>query len=232
MVSVVIHTNLNLPNQVNCANWLKSGFDAQGVTCHVTGDKHAEADVHVVQGPWYCYNDWLGQDNVLWLNRCHYGCPDTVVTLGWLRSDGSRDFRNQGMAFAKGALPELKPKKERQSRAVVFGDYGRDPSDLIEWARGECDAVFFRPHPQDKRSTKLLAPDWDMATTLEHCDIAAGHSTTALIEAELAGLHTYSTDPNHPVQNITDREQWLIDLSWTQWSAEEMKRGDFWEHLH
>jgi len=232
MVSVVIHTNLGLSNQVESAGWLKEGFAQHGIDAKITGDKHKPADIHVVQGPWYAYNEWLGKENVLLLNRCFYGHPRFDISLGWLLPDGSRDFRTQGMVAGKGQLPELKPRKDSRRRAVVFGDYGRDPVDEVKLARDKYHAAFYRPHPQDKRSCKLMAPDWSLEDIWDLADGAVGHSSTVLVQAEINGLHVHSTDPNHVCNGIEDRQEWLNRLSWCQWNAEELKRGEFWEHLH
>ena len=233
MVSVVIHSNLYLANQVESAGWLKQGFDRHGLDCEVTSDRRQPADIHVVQGPWYAWNQWLGQDNVIWLDRCFYGHHRFDLSIGWLKPDGSRNFKNQNMQAGKGKLPELKPPKKGRDCAVVFGDYGMHPKHLVEYSRLHFGRTYYKPHPADTGQVSLvLAPKW----TLEQCwaiaDVAVGHSSTVLVEAELNGLYVYTTDPYHVCQDISDREQWLIDLSWAQWSFEEIVNGDFWEHLH
>lgn len=227
---VIIHTNQALENQSVCADALKAGFDRLGVTCEVTADKTKKGDIQLIQGPWYCYKEWIGKPNVLWLNRCYYGCHKTVLSIGWLNADGSRDFKNKDMPEGKGKLPELKAKKTGRHSAVVFGDYGRDPLPDYNYARRKYDAVYFRPHPQDAKSLGLTLR-CDLHTIFDMADVAVGHSSTVLVDAEINGLHVDSTDPLHVVHH-TDREQWLKDLSWTQWSLEEIRRGDFWSHLN
>ena len=114
MVSVVVHTNSSLKNQLESAAWVAEGFRRHGVTVNVTPDKYLKADVQVVQGPHYCLEYWRPRSmdsRVLWLNRCYYGDGRFDLSLGWLRPDGSRDFRNAGKAEANGTLPELKPEK-------------------------------------------------------------------------------------------------------------------------
>lgn len=232
MVSVVIHCNMHLANQTETAGWLQDGFRKHGIRAEITPDRYKNADVHVVQGPWYAFNQWLGQPNVLWLDRCFYGHPRWDISLGWLMPDGSRDFRNQDKAEGKGAVPELRPQKHTKRTAFVFGDYGRDPEDEIVLARREYDAVFFRSHPQDKRCCRLMEPALSLADIWEQADAAVGHSSTVLVEAAINGLHVHSTDPRHVVNGIEDRQDWLNRLSWCQWNHEELKNGDFWEHLN
>ena len=232
MVSVVIHSNPHLPNQIESAKWLKQGFDRHVLGCVITADKHLEADIHVVQGPHYAFNEWLGKPNVIWLNRCYYGHHRFDLSIGWLKPDGSRDFKNKNMSSGKGKLPELKPKKTRQECAIVFGDHGMNPKKLIEYSRIHYGRTYYKPHPADMgQVSPVLAPKW----TLEQCwaiaDVAVGHSSTVLVQAELNGLHVYSTDENHVCQNIDDRTAWLNDLSFAQWGHTEIMKGDFWEHL-
>ena len=234
MASVVIHTNTGLQNQRECAAWLAEGFKRHGVTVDVTADRCRPADVQVVQGPWYCLDYWQPRSadhRVLWLNRCFYGDGRFDLSLGWLRPDGSRDFRIDGAADAKGTLPELKPRKERDRCAVVFADYGRDPRpDVIE-ARQNYQAVFFRPHPQQDVDTKAITLKCPLSHVWELGDVAIGHSSTVLVEAEINGLKVISSDPLHVVHHDGDRQAWLNRLSWAQWNHEELQRGEFWEHL-
>lgn len=234
MVSVVIHTNLWLANQLESAQWLAEGFQAHGITAEVTGDKTKAADVHVVQGPHYCFDYWRQRSadhRVLWLNRCFYGHDRFDLSIGWLRPDGSRDFRIGSDAVGKGILPQLRQRKHAGRAAVVFADYGRSPDDDIAAARKTYDAVFFRPHPREPRQAPVLTLSGPLDGVWALADVAIGHSTTALVQAEIEGLRVVCSDPLHVVHHDGDRERWLNRLSWCQWNHEEIKRGDFWSHL-
>jgi len=201
-----------------------------GVTLDVTADKTKAGDIHIVSGPWYALDEWRGKPNVLWLDRTFYGDAHDVISLGWLNADGSRDFRNSDKIEGKGALPELKPTKIRKGTAIVFGDYGRDMEAECKLAR-KFERCYFKPHPQDSQPKSpfntLRCP---LHIALELADVAIGHASTVLVDAEIAGLHVMSTDSRHVVHN-SDRELWLKRLSWAQWSLEELSNGDFWEHL-
>lgn len=235
MVSVVIHTNPGLPNQVESAAWVAAGFQRHGIKADITADKCKPADVQVVQGPWYCLDYWQPRSadhRVLWLNRCFYGDSRFDLSLGWLRPDGSRDFRIGSDAVGKGNLPQLKPVKERGRAAVVFADYGRDPTEDVADARLHYQAVFFRPHPRDRRQTSVMTLNGPLEHVWELGDVAIGHSTTVLVEAELNGLKVISSDPLHVVHHDGDRVAWLNRLSWAQWHFDEIERGDFWSHLN
>ena len=234
MVSVVIHSNPHLANQIESSGWLQSGFKAHGINAEITADKNKAADIHVIQGNWYAYNEFIGKPNVLFLNRCFYGDARFDVSLGWLRPDGSRDFMNHGMVRAKGSCPNVRPRKDRKRRcAVVFADYGIDPQAMILDARMRYDSVFFRPHPAQDRATPVMTLKGSLDAVWEIADVAISGSSTVLVDALIQGLHVESTDPLHVVQSCgEDRQAWLNDLSWAQWHGPtELMNGDFWEHL-
>ena len=131
------------------------------------------------------------------------------------------------MAFAKGDLPELKPLKPERKTAVVFADYGR-AHQADHWAldaRLKYKPVFTMRHPADMENFHTLDEMW------KRCDVAIGGTSTVLVEAVLNGLHIERCDPIHVCAGMTNREQWLMDLSWAQWNHTEIVSGDFWEHL-
>jgi hypothetical protein len=232
MVSVVVHSNPGLKNQIESAGWLRAGFIRHGLDVDVTADRSKRGDVNVIQGPWWAYQQLLGTDNTLFLDRCFYGHPRWDVSIGWLNADGSRDFRNECMGQPKGELPELKPRKTRQRHAIVFGDYARDARADVLAAREKHACVYFRPHPQEPhRHAGALR----MVGTLEGvwalCDAAYGHSSTVLVDAVINGLHVESSDPRHVVNGSGNRDKWLARLSWANWSHAEIIDGSFWEHL-
>lgn len=236
MVSVVIHTNLHLANQIESAEWLRQGFAAHGIDAEITADRQKRGDVQVVQGPWYALDYWTPRSAdhpVLWLDRCFYGDARFDLSIGWLRPDGSRDFVNDGAAGEKGLLPQLQPAKQARRSAVVFGDYGRDHAEDIYEARKRFDAVYYRPHPQDGSGVpKAMSLSGDLAAVFALGDVALGHSSTVLVQAAIEGLAVESTDPRHVVQQLNgSRERWLAWLSWAQWSHSEIMAGDAWEHL-
>ena len=231
-MNIAIHTNMGLANQIESAGWLQSGFQAHGINAEITADKNKVADIHVIQGNWYAYNEFIGKPNVLFLNRCFYGDARFDVSLGWLRPDGSRDFMNHGMARAKGSCPDVRPRKESRRCAVIFADYGIDPQAMILDARMRYDSCFFRPHPAQDRTTPVMTLKGSLDVVWEIADVAISGTSTVLVEALIQGLHVESTDPLHVVQSCgEDRQAWLNDLSWAQWSHTELMNGDFWEHL-
>lgn len=236
MVSVVIHTNLALDNQVETAGWLKAGFAVHGIDAEVTADKNKQADVRVIQGNWYAYREGLAAckagQRVLYLGRCFYGHPRWDISLGWLQPDGSRDFFNDCAADPKGTLPRVKRVKDDRRCAIIFGDYDRDHTAQVKQARLKYDSVFYKPHPAQRRETPVMSiGDLDACWALG--DVAIGHSSTVLVDAVINGLHVESSDPRHVVHKLNgSREAWLAWLSWAQWNMTELCDGSFWSHLN
>lgn len=230
MVSVVIVSNPHLANQIESAEWLRKGFSQHGIDAEVTADTNKGADVHVIQGPHYAYGEWCGKPNVLFLNRCFLGHPRWDVSIGWLNADGSRDFRWKDEP--KGETPELKPMKQHRDCAVVFGDYGIDPTEMVLNTRNKYGRTYYHPHPAGKKESPALSPDWTLEQIWEIADVAVGGSSTVLVEAAIQGLHVEAYDPLHVVQGCEDdRQRWLNRLSWADWNATEIMAGTFWDHL-
>ena len=228
---MVIISNPTLANQRESSQWLRTGFLAHGIDAEITADRHKEADVHVIQGNWYAYSEWLGKDNVLFLSRGFYGDERFDISLGWLRPDGSRDFKNHGMAVTKGILPKLRPRKDARRCAVVFGDYGRDAAPQVDEARARFSSLFYKPHPRDEQVTQVMTLRCGLDEIWDFADVAIGHSSTVLVKAAINGLHVESTDPLHVVQGNEDREAWLMRMSWAMWNYKELESGAFWDHL-
>lgn len=230
---VVIHTNLNLKNQVESAAWLKAGFERHGLEVEVTADKAAPGKIHVVQGPHYAYREWLGRENVLFLNRCYYGDARFDLSIGWLQADGSRDFRWRDEPRRQ--LPDLEPMKPEKRKAdqcaVVFGDYGEDCTDTVRDALKTYGRTYYRPHPADRRESIVLSPDWTLQQTFSIADVAVGNSSTVLVDAMVNGLHIDCRDSMHPVNMDASRETIMARLSWADWGHEEIIDGEFVEHL-
>jgi len=231
VVKIVAHFN-SLPHQVEHGQALTYGFKRHGIDLDVTSDICKPADIHIVSGPWYALPRWKGHPNILWLDRCFYGDSHDFVSLGWLLPDGSRNFCNASKTVGKGLLPELKPHKKRKRCAVVFGDYGADPRDMLAAARRKYDSVWYRPHPQDTRPAPCFPIRGELSDIWQIADVAIGHGSTVLVEAQIEGLFVESTDPRHVTHYLDDRQSWIKRLSWAQWSLDELVNGTFWEHLH
>jgi hypothetical protein len=225
----VIHYNPNLAHQIDHANAFKAcGFDA------VPTAYGQPADVHVISGNWFAYNAWKHHPRVLMIDRAWWGDPD-CVSIGWLQSDGSRKF-------AQGSAPRPKPDmeqwKKREDSCLIVADYGQDVSDIAYRASRRFTTVNVRLHPADSTERRVVA--------LEHAirlhDVVIGHAGTAIFEAVIQGVPTICTDPLNecaPVCSSSvdeplfrgDREQWLHDMSYKQFTLAEIADGTAWNLL-
>ena len=81
--------------------------------------------------------------------------------------------------------------------------------------------------------------------TLDNAYATVTYSSGLGIDSVIRGTPTIAVDPGNfaywlgnnklsQIENITrsiDREQWLYNLSYAQWSLEEIKNGDAWAHI-
>lgn len=201
---VCVHANPGVENQRRYGPALAAAFKFHGYTATVTPDIHQPADIHICMGPHYAKSKWQGHPRTVLMDRCYYrGDPDHV-SLGWLRSDGCREFfTGEGRK-----PPERKPLKEG-NKTLFLVDYGG----IVE----QADTIRF--HPAQKRPERPLEDD--LAT---HA-IAVGYQTTTLVTAALAGLTVVSKSP----LNIMSRPDWLEVLPYADWGFHELT--DAVEHL-
>lgn len=206
-----IHTNTGLAHQVKIARTLLAGFEVHGIVAVMT-DAGAQADMHVCMGPWYALEQWR-HANTLYIDRAYWGDPG-AVSVHWLR-DGEKHFN--GFADYR-PIPDVMPYRDSQKR-IYLCDYDKQP-------QGDYDAV--RHHPAGGNGCSLVE-------SLDGYGVAIGKRTTALIDAAINGLVVITDDPHSPVWPISGRRAarraWLTGLAWHNWTLDEIKRGDAWEHL-
>lgn len=188
---------------------MAAGFQAHGLKGRVTADRAAGGDVHVVLGPHYARDWWIGQHpNVLYLDRCYYRGDPAHVSLGWLRPDGGREWQ-VGTGREPPPVPPPPPGRGR----VFLADFA-GPQQIV-------DADYCRTHPARQ------APAQPLEAVLARYHTAIGYRTSALVTAALAGLVVECRWPPH----LVNRPDWREVLPYADWSREEIARGEAWEHL-
>lgn len=235
----VIHTNPRLAHQVQFGEWLRRGFARHGVVAEVSADVDREADLHVVQGPWYARDRWLGHPRTVLLERGWWGDPARDVSLGWMTADGGLSIR-AGCADDrfKPVLAPWKPPRDFEARALLLLDYGQSPDPAVVQALTAVPnpaLLTVRQHPNS------CAPSESLSAAFQRCDFALGHRTSALVSACIAGLPVVCFDHRNPVWPMASnnlrslmrvqREGWLRDLSYHQWHADEIANGQAWAFL-
>lgn len=222
----LIHYNPNLPHQVDHAQaWLSSGFAA---TPKPTG----EAEVHVVSGPWFAESQWRGHPRVLKIDRAYWGDPE-YVSIGWLQPDGTRKF-------AHGSAPRPKPEYEawrtREWSCLVLAGYDQDVTDIAYEASKRFGFVEVRKHPANEPNCV------DLASAIRLRDVIICSDGTSGFEAIMQGKPTICLDPKSELMPVCtdsidgelyrgDRNEWLHEMSYKQFSLAEIADGTAWELL-
>lgn len=170
--------------------------------------------------------------------------------------NGRADFRNKGMPSDR-RLVELKPYKQGE-KIILCGqvpwDASVDFTDHEAWLEKAVRAIclhsdrpiVFRPHPKCQLppfdgceySTKPLIQD------LKHAWACVSFNSNSGVEAAINGVPVFDFDDGSMTRSIStksfseiespklsDREQWLNDLSYTQWTMQEFREGKAWRHL-
>jgi hypothetical protein len=215
--SVVMHYNPRLRHQVEHAQ----AFAVAGI--RTTTDPRAPADVHIVSGPHYALPYWRNHSQVIWLDRAYWGDPK-YVSLGALEPDGSRVFLSPQGERQK---PELQPWGEAEDSALVLLDYNQDIK-LAKLAKRHFRNVCIRRHPVNE------VPIMPLRDQIAMYDVAVGTSSTALVDAVIAGKPVICYQTTSPVAPVASefgnikrprREAWLDMLSWRQFTLEEIAAG-------
>ena len=171
------------------------------------------ADVHVVSGPHYAKEHWLGHPRTLVLDRAYYHEGRTGrwhsmdwVSLGWMREDGGRRFRTGTGRQA----PRIEG-RPAQGGTIFLADFGGpiEPADTV------------RRHPADEK------PQESLRDALRRHRKAIGYTTTALVAAALAGLEIVCKDR----RNILCEPNWLELLPYADWHWSEIESGEAWAHM-
>lgn len=170
--------------------------------------------------------------------------------------NGRADFRNKGMPPDR-RLVDLKPYKQGEKIVVcaqVPWDASVDFTDHEEWLDRAIRAIqlttdrpiVFRPHPKcqlppiegTEYSTKPFAED------LKNAWATVSFNSNCGVESVLAGVPTFAFDIGSMAWDVAtralskieepelfNREKWLNDISYAQWSVKELREGKAWQHL-
>ena len=230
MHKILFHYNAGLQHQCQHAHAFIKGNKDVIVTDQVGG----EADIHIISGPHFAYNEWKDHPRVLMIDRAYWGDPDSV-SIGWLQPDGTRKFAT-GTGQRPHPMPE--PWKVRESSCLVLADYGQNVSETEHKARMRFTSVNTRLHPADSKDRHVTT----LQTQLRLHDVAIGHAGTSVFEAVMQGVPTICTDKNNvcmPVCAPTtssvlyrgSRTKWLRDMSYKQFTLAEIADGTAWDLL-
>lgn len=172
--------------------------------------------------------------------------------------NGRADFRNKGMKPDRWEKLGVNLKPWAKGDHIVLcaqvpWDASVDHVDYMAWLGEAADAlrainrrVVFRPHPMAnlgpipgfEYSTKPIVNDLVGA----HCVVAFNSNST--VEGVIEGVPAVVCDKGamawdvagHSLGEVAappmeDREAWAADLAYSQWTLDEMRSGEAWEHL-
>ena len=234
----LFHCHPRSPNQIEIAVAFKAcGFK-------ITTSQHEQADIHVISGPNFAYDIYLGCPNVLMVDRACWGDgdkdQDKKVSIGWLQADGTRKYATGEAPRLK---PAMKPWKTQEQSCLLLPDYSMNNTmgdRTIENVRLEAEARFgnasVRLHPGTDRRVRRSLRDH-----ISDYDVVVGGRGTATFDAIILGVpvicHPCNVCAPVAVTDMTaplfrgDRTQWLHDISYAQFSLAEIASGEAWDLL-
>ncbi len=174
--------------------------------------------------------------------------------------NGRADFRNKGMPPDRWRrLGKLKPWSALAYGDILLcaqvpWDASVDHTDHIGWLQSAYAAlskhkgrVVFRPHPKAGNVYPLFPCRYShepFGEALKSCSVVVTFNSNCAVEAVIEGVPAISVDSGSMAWEVTghsfgevdtpkmaDREQWAADLAYSQWTLDEMRRGEAWAHL-
>lgn len=190
------------------------------------------------------------------VNRCFFGSRHDMVAIGWDGFNGDADFCLEDVEddsrWNKHGF-DIPDWKERDGYILVCGEF-RNTTPIKNWYKElrrvlPNENVRFRPHPF---VTDLYG--WEQApgkrqddieTALAGASVCISYDSIAGCDAVLAGVPSITYGPRSMAYDVSmktyeewidgptllDRKDWCSRLAYCQWSHQEIKDGDFWEHL-
>ena len=223
--------------------------DYNGPELHLSWGRTAGSNNLVLEGGLtnnYAIQDYLESRNyfvsTVWRGNLNFGewvldpnVPDNRVIKHGLKLDPYKTGSKNAMIFA-----QCNGDKALIGLPEPFAKYNKN---LYEKASKIYENVLFRPHPQrrDRNPGRMKVHKGSLANALEWADIGITYSSTSAIDCLMAGIPCivfgkYSVAwevTSHELNKVIrpPREQWLNKISYAQWTLEEFRSGEAWEHL-
>lgn len=190
-------------------------------------------------------------------NHGHYLCLEagnvTAIDGEYEKRRLARISASWGGYGYRGAIPkvasqrfeiECQPWKDGGEYALLLCQMPRDrilPSDYEKWLASMTvelkrrSQMVYRPHPCVEQRSVTLAED------LAGAEYAVTYCSNSAVEAVLAGVPTICFDRSCAAWPVCskmlgliqrpDRSQWLAELSWRNWTLDEIASGLMWDFL-
>lgn len=215
-MKAAFHANPYLKHQVEHAEFFREGLRLHNIALKVTADITVDADVHIISGPHYAKDYWLGRNHpaVIEIDRAYYHQQYTgrFKSMDWMSVGIMTGQHSRVFYEGEGREPPEIESLPLGDKSIYLCDYNTGPlihTDII------------RRHPLVEKPSQTLREQ------LMLCNQAAGFQTTALVTAALMGLDINCLNPGH----ILNQPNWLNLLPYTDWHYSEIESGEAWQHL-
>jgi hypothetical protein len=183
------------------------------------------------------------------LERGYIGDRREWTSCGFNGLNGHADFCNENSDSRRLQYVEkyLEPvrKPNRSGYVLIMGQVASDASvrhiGFNKWLEDTYNDyvrthIVYRPHPLEvdpyiPEGLKVLKGT--LKNAINNANVVITLNSNSGVDAILAGVATVSCDQGSMVYDVgvSDRGQWLKDMSYTQWTLEEMESGETWSHL-
>lgn len=246
-----------MTHQIKWGQSFCEGLKRHGIKAMMCGppkNEYQRSDVAVFWS--HRFQPPAGQDYIVlenaYLDREHY------ASAGWNGLNGRADFCNASVPDDRGRrfydlIQPLRFGEYILIMGQVRGDMSIDGLDFVAWAEGVAREVgsvvskpiCFRRHPKDPgmqiEGARIVNGSLDEAIGGAHWVVT--YNSSSAVEAALAGVPVAAFDEGsmawpiagheleYRVASTEERQRWVDRLAYTQWTAEEMERGETWAHL-
>lgn len=226
-MKAVIHCEPQIAWQSRRAAFFAEGFRNAGIPCEVTSSRERREGFPVLLGT-TCWKGIETTGEFLLVDRCSFGDTNKFVSLVW-NGHGRRGDHRVPENFSADRWEQygvpLKP-WQTGSRTVLCGQVDtwsplfQRPEDWYATVK----ATHFRPHPAGYAD----AP-YPIVRDFKDCGLAVTLNSSVGVQALLDGVPTVAMDEGSMAWGVTSqRIEWCHWLAWTQWSDDEIRKGELW----
>ena len=191
------------------------------------------------------------------LERGYIGDREKWTSCGFNGLNGHADFCNENSDDKRLVHVEKYFKHERKCKVKTLTGYtliiGQVPSDASvkhvgfnKWLQRAYDQavrydshyydIYYRPHPLEKEPfvpEGLKVLEGSLGDALKGAVLVVTLNSNTGVDAMMLGVNVSCHDKGSMIYDVplVGRGQWLKDMSYTQWTIEEMASGETWGHL-
>jgi hypothetical protein len=186
-----------------------------------------------------CPNDRLTEMNIMW-NGWHHNKSGDIYVLLQLPGDASLRQINI-YSWAMFVIENVRKYSDR--KIVIRTHPGHTIKDNDEFYKFIANLLIMDP-----KVSVSLGKDTLLQYDLKNAYCTITYSSGSGIDSILQGVPTIATDPGNFAWDVSSRyisdinnlsmpddstiPQWLQNLSYSQWTVDEMLNGTVWKHLH